>query len=62
MEFSPNVTFIEISEFRESEKSPRHELGSVYGSALLSVPLWLSGRISVSYAGDHAFKSCNLPF
>ena len=58
-------TFIEFSEFRdfrESEKSLRYELGSVSGSALLPVALWLSGRVSVSYTGDPGFQLYNLPF
>ena len=33
-------TFIEFSEFRESEKSLKHELGSIEGSSLLPVSLW----------------------
>ena len=52
-------TFIE---FRESEKSLRHELGSVQGSALLPVTLWVSGRVSVSYTGGPGFQPCNLIF
>ena len=41
-------TFIDFSEFRESEESLKHEFGSVKGSALLPVSLWSSGIISVS--------------
>ena len=44
-------TFIESGEFRESEKSLRHECGSVSGSVLLQVSLWDSGIISVSTLG-----------
>ena len=58
-------TFVEFTgfrEFRESEKSLRHELGSVLGSALLPVALWLSGRVSVSYTGDPRFQPCNFSF
>ena len=54
-------TFIEFREFKESEKSLRHELHSVQGSALLHVSLWDSGIISVSYTGGPGFQS-NLPF
>ena len=48
MEFSAkwSKTFTEFSEFRESEKSLRLELGLVWGSALLSVALWLCGSVA----------------
>ena len=58
-------TFIEFSEFRkfrESDKSLRHELGSVQGSALSSVSLWDYGIISLNYTGCPGFQSYNLPF
>ena len=55
-------TFIEFSEFRESEKSLKHELGSILGSALLPVSLWSSGIIFVSYTGDHGFQPHNPHF
>ena len=55
-------TFAEFSEFWESEKSLRHEFGSVQCSALLPVTLWLSGRVPVSHTGDPGFQPCNLPF
>ena len=42
---------IDFSDFRESEKSLKHELGSILESALLPVSLWYSGIISVSYRG-----------
>ena len=57
-----NGTFIEFSEFRESEESLKHELGSVQGSAVLPVPLWSSGIISVSYTGDPVFQPHNACF
>ena len=60
-----SITFIEFSElreYRESEKSLRYELGSVKGSALLPVVLWLSGRVSVSYTGGPGFQPSNPPF
>ena len=42
------MEFSEFMEFRESEKSLRHELGS----ALLHVSLWDSGIISISYTQE----------
>ena len=55
-------TFIEFSEFRESEKSLKHKLGSISGSALLRVFLWYSGIISVFYTRDSGFEYSNLLF
>ena len=55
-------TFIEFSKFRESEESLKHELGSVWRSALLHVSLWSSGNISVSYTGDPGFHLHNPHF
>ena len=52
-------TFIEISKFRESEKSLKHELGSILGSSLLPVSLWHSGITSVSCTKDSGFKYSN---
>ena len=50
-------TFIE---FRESEESLKHELGSISLSSLLAVCLWHSGRVSVSHTGDSGFKASYL--
>ena len=56
------IKFSQFREFRESEKSLRHELGSVQGSALLTVALWLSGTVSVSYTGGPRFQPSYPPF
>ena len=50
-----SLNSVKFSKFRESEESLKHELGSVFGSALLPVSLWSSGIISVSYIGDLGF-------
>ena len=60
--FKWSRTFAEFSEFRESEESLKHELGSVKGSVLLIASLWSSGIISVSYTGDLGFQSHNPQF
>ena len=41
--------FTESSEFRVSDKSLKHELGSVYRTCLSHVSCWCCGSILVSY-------------
>ena len=61
MAFSLNRAELSLnsSEFRESEKSLKHELGSIWLSSLLAVCLWHSGRVSVSHTGDSGFEPSN---
>ena len=47
-----NRTFIEFSEFRESDKSLKHDLGSI----LLHVSYWCCGSILVSYTRSSKFE------
>ena len=52
---------MEQTEFRESNKSLKHELGSDEGSSVLVVSLWQSGRISVSHMGGSGFEHRSNP-
>ena len=48
--------FSEFSKFRESDKSLKHDLGSILGSSLLPMSCWLSGNIQVSYKRDYTLE------
>ena len=50
-----------FTEFRESDKSLKHELGWIYISSLLPVSSWHCSDISVLYTRDSRFKYSN-PF
>ena len=53
--------FSEFSAVRESDKSPKHELGWIYGSCLSHVSCWRYDSILVSYTMGGRFEPfcCN---
>ena len=51
-----NQNFSEFSEFRESDKSLKEELGSIQRFSLLPVSCWRCGRILISFTGGDRFE------